>query len=152
MDEVRTLDLQLTLVGAKPGLWRRLRLPASLNLARISGVLQAAVGGDQEWEWAFGVLPTSWWRPETTLEQIAAKVEAFAFVAAGDVGLLVLSVRILADRGSAPGEMGVTAGAGRLLAGTVWPGQATGAPSALPGFDLASTQARVRAVLASERG
>lgn len=152
MDEVRTFELQLTLVGAKPGLWRRLRLPASLELARISRVLQVAVGGDLEWKWAFGVLPASWWGPETTLEQIAAKVEAFALVAAGDGGPLVLSVRILADRRSAPGAVGVTAGAGRLRAGPVWPGRAAGAPSALPGFDLASTRARVRAVLASDGG
>lgn len=152
MDEVRTFELQLTLVGAKPGLWRRLRLPASLDLARISRVLQVAVGGALEWEWVFGVLPPASWPPETTLEQIAAKVEAFAFAAAGDGGPLVLSVRILADQGSAPGVVGVTAGAGRLRAGSVWPARATGAPSALPGFDLASTNARVRAVLASDDG
>lgn len=152
MDEVRNFELQLTLVGAKPGLWRRLRLPASLELARVSRVLQAAVGGDQEWEWAFGALPPASWPPEATLEQIAAKVEAFALVAAGDGGPLVLSVRILADQGSAPGVVGVTAGAGRLWAGPVRPGRATGTPSALPGFDLASTNARVRAVLASDDG
>lgn len=110
--------------------------------------MPAAVGGDLEWQWAFGVLPASWWRPATTLGQIAAKVESFAFVAGGD-GLLVMSVQILPPPALASEPVGVLAGAGALRPGPAWPGPGRGRSSVPTGFDLASADVRVRSVLAS---
>src|SRR4051812_44818241 len=44
MDSESILQIKLSLVGAKPPIWRRLLIPATMRLGRLHHVLQAAMG------------------------------------------------------------------------------------------------------------